>query len=305
VGTQRTAWHFYLSILLRKRCPSWVEVHDEVTISDERPRLDYLLLRKIPAVAPEDRGRTLRGFWPHLGRWTIVEFKSIGRPYRRGDLDRLWGYLHQYYTSLHADERVRPAHRDELRAALVVPARSPALSADVDAMRLQWEDLGAGYWRLEGGLFPLYVVEIDIVAEQEDDKLLRLFGHNAERSLEAGLFWAELVGTEEAGMSVQDLEGYEEVMEKMLAGLPPERRLRIVKLTPEQRLAGLAPEQRLAGLAPEQRLAGLDPEQRLAGLDPEQAILALPDEILRGFSEEYLRTLSEPTRIAIRKRLGR
>jgi hypothetical protein len=103
--------------------------------------------------AADDSGKTLRGLWLHLGLWTILELKSIGRPYRSGDLDRLWGYLHLYY----ADERARIAHRDDLRAALVVPARSPALSADMDAMRLQWKDLGAGYWQIKGGLFPLYV----------------------------------------------------------------------------------------------------------------------------------------------------
>jgi hypothetical protein len=103
--------------------------------------------------------------------------------------------------------------------------------------------------------------------------------------VEARRFWAEQVGTKEAEMSVQELEGYDEVMLKMLEDIPPELRL--------------------AGLAPEQRLAGLAPEQRLAGLTPEQAILALPDEVLRGLPQDYLATLSEPTRAAIRKRLGR
>jgi hypothetical protein len=299
VGTQRTAWHFFFAILLRKCGPSWIEVRDEVPLADERPRLDYLLLRKTSAAPADDSGRTLRRLWQYLGLLTIVELKSIGRPYRSGNLDRLWGYVHAYY----ADESVRPPCRADLRAVLVVPARSPALTADVDAMGLGWKDLGVGYWQLERGLFPLYVVEIDVVAEQEDDDLLRLFSHDKERTREAQQFWAEQVGTKEAGMAVQELEGYDEVMQKLLDSLPPEQRL--AGLTPEQRLAGLAPEQRLAGLAPEQRLAGLDPEQRLAGLDPEQAILALPDEVLRGFSEKYLRTLSEATRAAIQKRLGR
>jgi hypothetical protein len=44
VGTQRTAWHFFFSILLRKCGPTWIEVRDEVPRADERPRLDYLLL---------------------------------------------------------------------------------------------------------------------------------------------------------------------------------------------------------------------------------------------------------------------
>jgi hypothetical protein len=64
---------------------------------------------------------------------------------------------------------------------------------------------------------------------------------------------------EPAAMNMQDLEGYKELMDKMLDTLPA-----------EQVLSHYAPEQRLAGLDPEQRLAGLDPEQRLAGLDRDQ-----------------------------------
>lgn len=106
-----------------------------------------------------------------------------------------------------------------------------------------------------------------------------------------------------------------------LAGFSPEQVLAAyrfdpasVNITPEQVLAGLPPEQALAiftpeqllcGLTPEQVLAGLTPEQRLAGLTPEQTLLALPDEVLRTFPDEYLATLSEPTRTAIGARIGR
>jgi hypothetical protein len=104
----------------------------------------------------------------------------------------------------------------------------------------------------------------------------------------------ELVGTQEAGMSMQDMEGYDELMKKLLA-----------TLSPEQRLAGLDPEQRLAGLDPEQRLAGLDPEQRLAGLDRDHQALALPLEVLRLLPDEYLRSLSPEVHAEIRRRLTR
>jgi hypothetical protein len=57
----------------------------------------------------------------------------------------------------------------------------------------------------------------------------------------------ELVGSKEAAMSMQDMEGYQELLDKMLDALPP-----------EQVLSHYGPEQRLAGLPPEQRLAGLD-----------------------------------------------
>jgi hypothetical protein len=84
------------------------------------------------------------------------------------------------------------------------------------------------------------------------------------------------MGTKEAMMAVQDLEGYDEVVQRFLE-----------LVTPEQRVAGLAPEQRLAGLA------------------PEQVVPALPDEVLRALPEDYLATLPQPTREAIRRRLNR
>jgi hypothetical protein len=89
------------------------------------------------------------------------------------------------------------------------------------------------------------------------------------------------------------VESFDKAMASILARLPP-----------EQRIAGLAPEQRIAGLAPEQVLRSYAPEQRLAGLTEAQAVLALPDAVLRGLSDEYLATLPRETRAAIQKRLG-
>jgi hypothetical protein len=271
VSAHRTAWHFFFTILLRQRGPRWIEVRDEVPLSEEPPRLDYLLLRKLIDPPVDDPGQTLRGLWARLPLITVAELKSVGRPYRAGDLDRLWSYVHMYW----AGPRSGLEHRGELGALLLVPARTSALDADRGAMGLVWNDLGGGYWRVTGGLFPLHIVEIDVVAEREDDDLLRLFSHSKEQTLEARRFWAEQVGTKEAMMAVQDLEGYDEVVEKFLELIPPER-----------------------------RLAGLAPEQRLAGLSREQMLLALPDEVLRSLSEDYLSTFPEPTRLAVRKRLG-
>jgi hypothetical protein len=299
VSARWTAWHFYFTILLRKRGPCWIEVRDEVPLSEERPRIDYLLLRKLLEPPPDDQGQTLRDLWGRLPLITVAELKTVARPYRADGLDRLWSYVHMYWIA-------RPAaleHRMDLAALLLVPSRTPTLDADAEALKLVWNDLGGGYWELTGGPFVLYVVEIDTVTEREDEDLVRYFSHNTEHTLEARRFWAEQIGTKEAMMAVQELEGYDEVVEKFLEFIPPEQRL--AGLAPEQRLAGLAPEQRLAGLAPEQRLAGLAPEQRLAGLSREQMILALPDDELRKLPEEYLATFPEPTRAAIRRRCGR
>jgi hypothetical protein len=288
MGSTRTAWHVLLAALLCGRAPRRFEVRSEVPLSTERLRADYLLLCTV-AGADDDAG-TLRELWKLLPKDTLLEFKSIGRPYRSRNLDRLLAYLHLHFT----DEPERLLQRADLAGALLVPARTPALLADVDTLGFEWRDLGGGYWELTGGPFALYVVEIDVVAETEDDDLLRWFGHGEARTVETRRWLSEQVGAEEMAMGMHELEGYDEIIQKFVRTLPP-----------EQRLAGLPPEQRLAGLPPEQRLAGLPPEQRLAGLPPEQVVLAMPDEVLRGLTDAYLATLPEPTRAAIRARIGR
>lgn len=52
-------------------------------------------------------------------------------------------------------------------------------------------------------------------------------------------------------------------------------------------------------------MASLTPEQRLASLTPDERLLATPLEILRGLSDEYLRTLPEHVQAAIRERIAR
>ncbi|HEX3474654.1 MAG TPA: hypothetical protein VHT91_06405 [Kofleriaceae bacterium] len=286
-------------------------------LSEESLRLDYLLLRRLtPDGEPVDNSaQTLRHLWPLLPRVSVVEYKSPGYPYRSGQLDRLWGYVHIYF----ANQRALPRHRadgmpltpaeggpdvrerEDLCAVLIVPARLPSLDADVKAMGLRWEDLGGGYLKVHGGLFTLYVVEINIVGPAEGDDLLLSFGRGPGRSLEARRFWWELLASEGAAMDIQDMEGYEELMAKLLDGLPAEQRL--AGLPAEQVLSHYAPEQRLAGLPPEQVLSLYAPEERLADLDRDHQALALPIEILQLLPEAYLRSLSPEAESEIRRRL--
>jgi hypothetical protein len=308
VGAKRVIWHVGFERNLRRRGPPSFEVRSEVPLSEEPARLDYLLLRKLTpdGVPVDNNAQTLRHLWPLLPRVSVVEYKSPGHPYRSGQLDRLWGYVHTYF----ANQRALPRHRadgtpltpaeggpdvgvrDDLCAVLVIAARTPSLDADVESMGLTWEDLGSGYLCAHDGMFTLFVVELDLAGPAEGDDLLHSFGRGTLRSPEARWFWTELVGSKEAAMNMQDFEGYKELMDKMLETLPA-----------EQRLAGLSPEQRLAGLDPEQRLAGLDPEQRLAGLDRDHQALALPAEVLRLLPEAYLRSLSPEVEAEIRQRL--
>lgn len=168
---------------------------------------------------------------------------------------------------------------------LIVPARTPTLEQEVKARNLTWHDLGGGYAELTGGLFRLFVAEIDVVADREDDDLLRLFGHEKEHSIEARRFWAEQVGTREARMAVQELEDYDEVMQRFLESLPPEERLK--------------------GLAPEQVVRALGTEQVVRAIGTDQLLPLMPDEVLRALSDDFIEKLPEPTRSAVKKRLGR
>ena len=288
MGTTRTAWHVLLARLLDERAPHRFEVRREVPLSSEPLRADYLLLRIVGEA--DDAPGTLRKLWPLLPKDTILEFKSIGRPYRSRNLDRLWAYLYLYY----ADETERLEQRSDLSGALLVPARTPSLRADAKALGLEWRSIAEGYWELTGGPYALYVAEIDVVAEAESDDLLRSLGNLGAQTVEGLRWFWEQVGAKELNMEMHEMEGYEELLERILG-----------EMSVEQRLTGLPAEQRLAGLPAEQRLAGLAPEQRLTGLTPEQQILALSDDVLRTLPDAYLATLSAPTRAAIRARLDR
>ena len=157
---------------------------------------------------------------------------------------------------------------------LVIAARAPSLDADALAMGLTWENLGSGYLRVHDGLFTLFVVELDVAGPAEGDDLLHSFGHGTLRSSEARWFWMELVGSKEAAMNMQDMEGYKELMDQILDTLPAEK-----------------------------VLSHYAPEQRLAGLDRDHQALALPIEVLQLLPEAYLHSLSPEVESEIRRRL--
>lgn len=132
MSPQRTAWHFYFTIWLRRRKPLWMEVRDEVPLSEERPRVDYLFLRKVQNPVPEDPGQTLQRLWPLVPKVAIAEFKSITHPYRARGLDRLFMYLHAYWV-----DAVDLKDRHDLVGVLIVANRTPTLEADVVSIGLE------------------------------------------------------------------------------------------------------------------------------------------------------------------------
>ena len=279
MGTTRTAWHVMFVALLEERAPPGVDVRSEVPLTNEPQRADLLLLRRAGASRADDRARVLRGLWPVLSTDTLVEFKSPSRPYRRGDLVRLLGYGAQYHAG-----RFERLCREDLALVLVVVAITPTLRQDIAQMDIALEPRARGYWGTSGWAYPTHVVELDEVADAEQDELLALFGRRKMKGIESARWWEEHVMRPEA-KAIKDLEGYREMRRRILDAF--------------------APEERVDGLSPQERLAGLAPEERLAGLAPQELVLSLPDEVVRSLSDDFLATLPPDIQERLRRRVGR
>ncbi|WP_437627282.1 hypothetical protein [Sorangium sp. So ce1151] len=281
--TSRNLWHLGFVNLVRARAPANISVQPEAWLAVEPQRADMLLLRKEDAPHEGGDARMLRGLWPLLGTDTVLEYKSPApSAFRRGDLLRLWGYGVQH----HVDQIERLSGYRALTLVLVVASVTPTLVRELAEMDWALVRLGGGYGRIDGAVYATYLVVTDEVAEAEQDDFLRIFSHRPVLSPDARRWLQQWVKPEEGTMQdMKELEGYDEMLQKLLDSLPVERRL--------------------AGLRPEERLVGLRPEERLVGLPPAHQLLALSDDALRGFTDEYLRSLPAEVQDAIRHRIGR
>lgn len=115
-------------------------------------------------------------------------------------------------------------------------------------------------------MYTVFLVVTDEVAEAERDDFLRIFSDCDCRTHEALWWWEQWTAEDGDMQDIKDMDGYEEMARRFVDRLSP--------------------------------------ELRLAGLSPEQCLLALPDEVLRGFPEECLRSLSPEVEEAIRRRIG-
>ncbi len=152
MGTEKTAWHPPFTGLLQEFGPGWTRVSGEVRLAVE-PRADDLIEVLVDAARdPNDRGGVLRGMWPLIAWVGLLEFKSLSRPFRRGDLHRLFGYGHIWLSS-HAHgkglqvgaEKWRAAGVRDLTLFLVVSVKTPALEAKVSDLSMRLVELAPGY----------------------------------------------------------------------------------------------------------------------------------------------------------------
>lgn len=276
---QVTLWHEAFQELVTERAPPCFDVVTEFVLSRRPRRADLLLLRRKHVERRDGEGRILRALWPRLADATIVEFKSPTRGFRPSELIRLMSYGAQYHAACFS-ELGSPA---ALSLVLVVPAMSEQLRAELALMGWRLAPLGDGYASIDGAWYTTLVVSTDEVADAEHDDFLRIFSQRPVETLTT-LHWLEYWISERQTMQdPKHREGHDEILQKLLSSLTPEQRLR--------------------GLGPEERLRGLEPEERLRGLAPEEQILALSDTVLRGLSEDYVRSLPRRVQSEIRKRL--
>ena len=270
MSTARTPWHVYFAVFMKQIAPPGVEVTFEVTLTTEPQRDDLLLLHRDDVPRRDGEAGAFLGLWPLLRTDTLVEFKSLAWPLRKGDLARLQGYGAQYFAA----QIERPLALPDLTLVLVLPTRTKALVEELARMGWTAIPLGNGYDRVAGAGYALFIAIMAEITEVEKDGLLGLFSGRKWTRRQITWWWQHRAGSME-GTNMQDMPGTDEIIQEMLDSLPP-----------EQRLAGLAPEQRLAGLAPEQQ------------------ILTLSDGVLRGLPSEYVRSLPAEVQEAIRRRIG-
>lgn len=278
VEAHRDLWHLAFANLIQHRAPPGFEIQTEVQLTIEPQRADMLLLRRSDSAREDEKAQVLRTLWPLLGLVTVLEYKSpVKSSFRPGDLIRLWSYGAVYDA---ANLKKLPRVTD-LTLALVVPSVTPTLAEEIARMGWRLTPLGGGYGRIDGAVYALYVVLTDEVSQAEHDEFLELFSHHAMKVNEAARWLGEWV--KEKGMKEQNitsLEGYQEMV-----------------------LKTLSLEQRLEGYKPKDVLSMYEPEERLLGLDRNQQALALPIEVLRGLTEEYLLSLSPETQKEVRRRI--
>ncbi|MBI5515709.1 MAG: hypothetical protein HY909_18145, partial [Deltaproteobacteria bacterium] len=263
-----TAWHPLLVALLEHTLPEgYYQCLSEFQLSREPLRIDVVIVRRMrPGTPPAVR--LLASVLDELAAHTLVHFKGPSDELEATDAPMLLAYALLYMVVAEVPDP------GDLALRVVAPRLTPRFVASLAAMGCALTPGSAtGTWRGRLGVFPLHLVEAELVSARPGEHLLYTVtrGMLADPDdipvFDAGeieIFWAlrehvEQVrhtppGTRRRRMKDQDkvVESFEKAMASLVKRLPI-----------EQRLAGLAPEQRLAGLAPEQRLAGLAPEQRL------------------------------------------
>jgi hypothetical protein len=148
----------------------------------------------------------------------------------------------------------------------VLPSVTPTLTAEIARMGWTLTPLGGGYGRIDGAVYSLYVIATDEVSQAEHDEFLELFSRRELEVSDATRWLGDWL--KEKRMTQPDVtqtESFEEIMERVLQAMPIEKRLGRAK--------------------------------------PEEVLVALPIEILRALSQDYILSLTPETQEKIQRRL--
>jgi len=253
--TRRTAWHYFLDLLLRECGSRSFEYLAEEPVTKALQHLDWLVLRRRDG-APFVPGTTLVRLWALLSAVAILEYKSAKEGYRARGLDRLLGYGHQY---LYANPERLPA-RNDLTLVLLVAQRNEALDADLRELNLHEEPIAPGYTRLHGAALALLLLDLTELARNERDDFAAIFAVGVEPSPNASAWWYAHRGIKDKAMDPTQLEGFKDLERRFIQSVPV-----------EERLADLTPEESILAL----------PDAMLARL-PDAFLATLPDAVQRA-----------------------
>lgn len=312
-----TAWHPVLVALLEQVLPGgFYQCISEFQLSREPLRVDVVIVRRThPGTPPPPH--LLASVVADLADHTLVHFKGPTDELERDDARMFLAYALQYLVVAEVEDSAALALR------VVAPRLTPRFVAELSALGCELTCVAAGVHEGRLGTFALRAIETVPANARAGEHLLYTVtpgmltdpgGIPALSGEESEVFYAlrehveqlrhPLPGHKRRAMKDEDkvAQSFEEAMKRILARMPPEQRL--AGLAPEQVLRAYSPEQVLRAYSPEQVLRAYAPEQRLVGLTEAEAVLALPEAVLRGLSNEYLATLPRETRAAIEERLG-
>jgi len=291
-----TAWHPLFAIAVNRFAPSDCKTSAEVSLSRLPQRIDIVVV-KLEDVAPAIAHK-FRSIFDHCRKHTLIEYKGVTDTLEAADVFTLLSYAGLYM-------REHGVFDPEEMCLMVVADRIPnAFVKQIKRMGGKLVAVGNGLYKGHLGGLPLRAVELrEAYKTEPSERLLYLF----TKAFLDDHGPIKLLDTEEMALyrllseHVQQLRANRATMDMKDVDLAAKSYQDALN----DLVAMATPEQRLAGLAPEQVFAAFPPEQRVAGLAPEQVLLSLPDDFLRAFSPDYVGTLSDATRAAIRTRTGR
>jgi acyl-CoA thioesterase I len=152
MANHHTAWHVLFVAGLSEHGPPGFEILPEFLLSKEPLRADVVVVRRREGPHHDDQARTLRDFWPHVRDTGLIEFKSLSRPLRPGELAKLYGYGGQYHALCFDKLDIS----EDLLLVLVVSSITPTLIAELEALRLTIVPVGRGYARAEAAELQLH-----------------------------------------------------------------------------------------------------------------------------------------------------